>query len=385
MRLNKALDKVATVVTDKHTRSTFFLFLTVIIIFVINGLLPTIEGKAHYTADPVNVTYAEYKEMKAKDSNHNLTWSSEEDINNYNRHYMESHPDAEYLLIEPPDDFKVSVYTKFFFQHTFWYVSTLTRTVSAVLLFYSIFNYLLTKYKDTHRRYKELSDELIKLSNNSLDPSTFEPWMIDDFNRVRKIKQHTININYRLSMLDRRTSYVIRNLAKKDPDNPKCARYLNKKNDLLSKLEPTYINEVVINKYVPNFKYIHPSFVLCGVNKMGHTTDSYSLIQSDSSRLSKDIMTKALLAMFLTVMFATLLTITVVVASDKPWYWVVIDVLTTVAPLLIQIPMAYDYCNTYMEEHLITNLLYRRSIAFTYLADMQKKGEPKDEKDITTD
>ena len=126
MRLNKALDKVATVVTDKHTRSTFFLFLTVIIIFVINGLLPTIEGKAHYTADPVNVTYAEYKEMKAKDPNHNLTWSSEEDINNYNRHYMESHPDAEYLLIEPPDDFKVSVYTKFFFQHTFWYVSTLT-------------------------------------------------------------------------------------------------------------------------------------------------------------------------------------------------------------------------------------------------------------------
>jgi hypothetical protein len=74
---------------------------------------------------------------------------------------------------------------------------------------------------------------------------------------------------------------------------------------------------------------------------------------------------------------------TIVTAADKPWYWIVIDILTTLAPLLLQIPMAYDYCNTYMEEHLITNLLNRRTIALLYLADMQKGV--KDEKDITRD
>jgi hypothetical protein len=80
-------------------------------------------------------------------------------------------------------------------------------------------------------------------------------------------------------------------------------------------------------------------------------------------------------------MFAMLLTMTIVTAADKPWYWIVIDILTTVAPLFIQIPMAYDYCNTYMEEHLITNLLSRRTIALLYLADMKKGAS--NEKSIT--
>jgi hypothetical protein len=167
-------------------------------------------------------------------------------------------------------------------------------------------------------------------------------------------------------------------LAKKDPTDPKCRHYLHKREDLQAMLNGDYINDVVIHRSVKNFKYIHPSFVLCGVNHIGRTTDSYSLLQSDASRLSKDIMNKALMSMLITVMFATLLTMTIVTAADKPWYWILIDVLTTIAPLLIQIPMAYDYCNTYMEDHLITNLLSRRTIALLYLADM-KKGDSNEE------
>ena len=371
MSIEKKIHTALTnVVTNKHTRSLVFLILTVFVIFAINALLPTVEGKSHYTADPITVTYKEYLELKEQNANYNLTFSSEEAI----LIFVNTHTVDGILTTPIPDDMQVSVYTKFFFQHTFWYITTITRTVSAILLFFSVFNFLLTKYKDKYERYINLSNELVTLSNNSLDPSTFEPWMEDTFNHDRKIKQHIDNVKYELSKLEQKTSYKIRMLAKKDPTDPRCRHYLHKREDLQAMLDETYINDVVIHRSVSNFKYIHPSFVTCGVNKIGRTTDSYSLIKSDTSRLSKDMFSKALVSTMLTIMFATLLTVTIVTAADKPWYWIVIDILTTLAPLLLQIPLAYDYCNTYMEEHLITNLLSRRTIALLYLADM-KKGD----------
>ena len=368
LTVDKVVKKTVDLVSDRHTRSMFFLVITAVIIFLINGLLPTIEGKAHYTADPVTVTYAEYLEMKETDANYALTWGSESDI----MEYKLRHNADDIHLVEIPDNFSVSVYTKFFFQHPFWYITTLVRIVSAVVLFYSIFNYLLTRYKDTHKRYVSLTEELVQLSNNSLDPSTFEPWMEHKFNHDRKVAQHIANVKYKLGKLEQKTSYKIRILAKKDPTNRKCLRYLHRREDLQSRLDIKYIEEVVVNKGVKRFKHIHPTFVTCGSNRVGHTTDSYSLIESDNSRLSKDMMSKIVLSTFLTLMFTALLTITVVTAADKPWYWVVIDVLTTIAPLLLQVPTAFDYCNTYMEDHLIPNLLNRRTIALLYLADMQK-------------
>lgn len=371
MSIQRTVTKALTnVVTNKHTRSLVFLIITVLIIFAINSLLPTIEGKSHYTADPITITYKEYLELKEQDVNYNLTWSSEEAV----AKFINSHTVDGVLTVEVPDNMQVSVYTKFFFQHTFWYISTLTKTVSSILLFFAVFNFVLTKHKDKYKRYIDLSDEMTMLSNNSLDPSTFEPWMEYTFNRERKIKQHIDNIKYELSRLEMRTPYRIRVLASKEPANPKCEKYLSKKSDLQSKLDEDYINEIVIHKSVRNFKYIHPSFVTCGTNRLGRTTDSYSLLQSDTSRLGKDMVLKAIISTALTIMFATLLTMTIVTAADKPWYWILIDILTTLAPLLLQIPLAFDYCNTYMEEHLITNLLSRRTIALLYLADM-KKGE----------
>ena len=369
MNIEKTVTKTLTnVVTNKHTRSLIFLILTIIVIFAINALLPTIEGKSHYTADPITVTYQEYQEMKDKDSNYNLTWSSEESV----KEFIQTHTVDGVLTTPVPNSMQVDVYTKFFFQHTFWYITTITKIISSILLFFSVFNYVLTIHKDKYKRYLDLYDEMTLLSNNSLDPSTFEPWMENNFNHDRKIKQHLDNVKYELSLLEQRTSYKIRMIAKKDPTDPRCRSYLHKKEDLQAMLDETYINEVVVHRRVRNFKYIHPSFVTCGVNKIGRTTDSYSLIQSDTSRLSRDMFVKALVSTALTVMFAVLLTVTIVTAADKPWYWVIIDILTTIAPLLIQIPMAYNYCNTYMEEHLITNLLNRRTIAFLYLADMKK-------------
>ena len=54
-QLDKIVKKTTEIIADKHARSTFFLIFTAIVIFIINGLLPTIEGKAHYTADPITI------------------------------------------------------------------------------------------------------------------------------------------------------------------------------------------------------------------------------------------------------------------------------------------------------------------------------------------
>lgn len=368
---------------NKHTRSYIFLVITVIVIFAINALLPTIAGQTHYTADEVSMTYGEYVSLKEDNPHYTLTWGSEEDVREYIESYKALYPEQSLEVITPPDEFVVEVYTKFFFQHSFWYITTITRVVSAVLLFYAVFNVVISKLKDTHTRYLELNAEMEQLSNNALDPNTFEPWMQDDFNYNRKVNQHVDNIRYALSTLEQRTPYRIRALAKKDPNNPKCTKYLEQRSDLLSKLDEEYIKDIVVHSPVKHFKYIQPTFVTCGVNRIGRTTDTYSLIESDIVHIGKGAVQKVATTVGITVMFATLLTITVVTAADKPWYWVVIDILTTIAPLVMQIPMAFDYSNSYMEEHLLTNLLSRRSIALLYLAYIQKGKEH--EKDITRD
>lgn len=372
------VSKTKNIIVNKQTRSFVFLLISALIILAINALLPTIEGNTHYTADEISVTYGEYKELKEQDNHYVLTWSSEASIQEYKDSYISMHPELnaiEITRIEPPDEFIVKVYTKFFFQHVFWYMKTIVHVVSAVVLFYAVFNHLLVKLKLSYERYLDLTSDLTKLSNEDLDPITFEPWMDSRFNRDRKIRQHIENIKFLLNTLERRTSYRVRLDASNGIINKKTVRYLNKKQDLNAQLDHEYVNSVVPYKKVRFFKYIQPTFVTCGVNKVGRVTDSYSSLESDSTRLSKDAVQKVLISMLLTVMFASLLTMTVVTAADKPWYWVCIDILSTLAPLAIQIPLAYDYCASYMDEHLIPNLISRKSIALLYLARNTRKEE----------
>ena len=84
---------------------------------------------------------------------------------------------------------------------------------------------------------------------------------------------------------------------------------------------------------------------------------------------------KIIISMMLTTMFATLLTVTIINSTDKPWYWTILNIITSLAPLVIQVPMAFDYCESYMDEQLITNLVARRTIAYLYLADMKERKD----------
>lgn len=369
------LGKTKQVITNRSVRSTVLLIITLIVVLAINALLPIFEGNTHYTEDAVSMSYAEYKDLYSDNHHYQLTWVSANAVQRYIDEYLESHPEIPYEerhLIEPPGSFIVEVYTKFFFNYSFWYLKTVIHVISTVLVFYSVFNFLLVRKKKHDSKYVELDSQVTQLVDSKLDPVTFEPWMDEQFNYPRKVQQHKANVKYRLHKLDKHTNYKTRILFKQNPDDNRCVKYKHHREELLYYASKEYIDEYVHDIRVPGHKHIYPTFVTGGYNVIGHSIDSYSLLKSDSRRLGEDSIRKVLTATVLTVLIAILLTLTVVTSLDKPWYWMVINVVTTMLPLVIQIPMAVDYCEKYMEEQVMTNLMSRRNIAFLYLAYMEE-------------
>lgn len=387
--------RLTTLLTNKKTRSTILLAISFIIVLALNSVLPVIQGDAHYTVEAVETSYSEYINMRDANPNYRLTWLSEQQINTYIRKYTEAHPELtedEKLLISVPANFKVKVYTKFFYQYTFWYISTITSLSSSVILFYSVFNYLITKAKGEYKKYVDLTTEMDNIANNYLDPVTFEPWMDDVFNRKRKIKQHKSNVKYKIDKLERWTPYKVKRVFRdyyKYKNNPdkfqdvhidfdklkwRERHYFNKKEKLLDLLEDSYINEYVVNGKVKYFRYIYPMFVSNGTNAVGRTVDSYSLIKSDTGRITSDAGSKITMSIVMTVLFAVLITVTAVASYQQSLFWIIVNVVAKIAPLLMQIPLAIDYSNTFMDTQLLDNLISRRSISLLYLADMRNTG-----------
>lgn len=362
------------IIVNRNTRSTAILILTVIIVFALNALMPIIEGSAHYTESATEMSYASYTSKRKYNKHFQLTWASEQNIVLYKAQYALRHPEVpieELVLVEPPEDFKVQVYTQFFFASPAWYLTTLIHIASSILVFYSVFNYILTRRKQVDEKYLKLTQELDEITTSHLDPITFEPWMVNEFNRNRKITQHKANIKFELDVLDKKTDYRIRLRAKKEPECPECIAYTTKKLELLSYLTDEYIDEYIDDIDVKGFVYIHPMFVMCGYNILGRTTDSYSLLKSDTARLGKDSVNKIIINTVLTVMLAILMTVTVLSSLDRPWYWMLFNIIVTITPLVIQIPLAYDYCDKFMDKQLITNLTSRRTISYLYLAHIK--------------
>jgi len=113
-------------------------------------------------------------------------------------------------------------------------------------------------------------------------------------------------------------------------------------------------------------------FVYNGTNNIGQTVDGYSLISTDGEQLKSDAGAKVVLSLSITVAFSTLLTLTAVSSAGQAPLWIFINVVAKLAPLLIQVPLAFDYNNSFMKKQLLPNLLNRRNIGLKYLADISK-------------
>ena len=392
----KTLDNITSVITNKRTRSLLFLVTTFALILFANGLLPLISGQAHYTADPLEVTYSEYLDMKAGNKLVDLTYSAQASIAAYKESFKLANPDLtpdELVMIEPPMNMKVTVYTKFFFQSAWWYFDTGLSLVSAVFLFYAMFNYLLVRSKDIRIEHVNGEHTIKQLNEKYLDPDTFEPWIDVVFNRKRKIKQHIRNTRYELKKLETETPYRIRRRFKnhfKDvievpegnllpvlykPMSKKEREYLDRKEELLEKLEEHYIKEYVVDTDVANFKEIKAGFVYSGVNHEGVGQDEYSAIKTDQQRVRSTIVSKLLISLAITLSFASILTVLSVTVSQQEALWIVLTVLMKIVPLFLQVYFAIDYNNWFMENQLLPNLKFRENIAMLYLAEMKRQGK----------
>jgi hypothetical protein len=398
-RIEAAVDKATTLITNKKSRSIIFLLLSLFVVLGINGVLPIIEGQAQYTVGVVDTTYSDYLVMKSEDSNHRITWYSQQAINLYKTNYVLTNPGTNFFEVQIPENFEVQVYTKFFFEYPFWYISTTISLGSAIILFYSLFNYLVTLSKERYKRYVDLSNQVEDMTEKHLDPVTFEPWMHDTFNYTRKIQQHKTNVKFDIDHLEQKTVYEVRKKLKpyfeslrKNEDSKAVLKsigrlkhkekvYLKKKERLLQLLDESYIQEYVVDGYVKHFKYISPMFVYNGSDNKGLSVDSYSLINSNESRVAKDAGTKVLWTLVNTFLFAILITVTAVSSYQQDPFWIVINALSKIAPLLLQVPLAIDYSNVFMDTQLVNNLISRRAIGLLYLADT-KKEIPKELKEV---
>lgn len=388
------------ILTNKQNRSAFILLLSVLLILGINSVLPMIEGSAHYTAEAIEVTYKEYQDKKATNINYRITWASEQRIVFYKNSYIRSHPELteeEKLEITVPDNFKVNMYTKFFFESSFWYVSTATSIMSAVILYYSIFNYLITKSKDKNADYLKIKTEVDTMVRNGIDPETFEPWMYNVFNIKRKIAQHKTNVKYALDKLEKSTPYRIRRKFREyfselgEAEMPELKwyqfrhkHYVNKKEQLLNSLEDDYIAQSVIGGKVKYFKHIYPTFVYSGYDTVSRSVDSYSQIITDAKRISSDAMKKVLISIMITTMFTVLFTVTAVTSFEQEPLWIVLNAVSKIVPLFIQIPLAFDYSNEFLQNQLIGNMMNRRAIGLLYLAEIKKSNITKEGEDDAT-
>ena len=401
-KTEQAVTKATEIITNKRTRSVIFLALSGVLILGINSMLPIIEGDAHYTAGTVETTYGEFQTAQDSDEHIRLTWASEQNILIYKARYIRAHPELtedEWMLVTVPDTFGVRMYTKFFYEHPFWYISTVTSLGSALILFYSIFNYLITIMREKYKKYVELDNKMTDAVDKCLDPVTFEPWMDNDFNPRRKIQQHKANVKYKIDKLERNTPYKIKRKLKPYFDevrqfnrvrredaamityNPKDIlkdlgplkfrerHYLSKKEKLLYLLDDTYIKEYVVSGRVKYFRYIHPMFVYNGENGIGKTIDSYSLIKTDAKRISSDASSKIIISLVVTFLFAVLATVTVVASVEQQPFWIILNAVSKLAPLIIQVPLAINYSNDFMNKQLIGNLISRQSILLLYLAE----------------
>lgn len=394
----ETLKNIASVVTSKRSRSIIFLVAAFLVIVVINGILPLISGRAKYTTESKEMTYKEYTELQTENYLINLTYASQQDIEDYKKLYTEKHPELtpeEIFTIIPPDNMKVSAYTKFFFESYWWYIDTGISMLSTVLMYYAIFNYLNTRTKEINLDFKRGEYTMKQLNENYLDPDTFEPWIHDTFNRERKVKQHIRNAHHELKVLETKTPYKIRrkfieyfeNFEREDYQHnrfipsttevltQKEYHYRIKKEELLLQLRKEYIATVPALDGIKNFKEIKPGFVYSGVNTEGVGQDEYSSIKSDQQRVRGSLLSKILMSIAVSLGFASLLTVLAIDFAAQSPVWLTLSVLVKIAPLIIQIYFAFNYSNWFTENQLLPNLKFRENIAMMYLAEMKRQGK----------
>lgn len=377
-------------------KSKIILIASIIIILAINSLLPMLKAIEHYTVAPEEMTYKEYQSKKEENKRYNLTLKTKVLIKEYKKNKEEELTAEEILTLEPPEDMKVEVYTKFFFEDYFWYTENFVQMVSAVILFYSIFQFFLLKETEENEEFVKLKKQVDEANSTSVEADLLEDYLTNSFNKPRKIKQHVNNIKNKMIKLENKTDVSVKVNCKEELElfkklkNPeegkgklpalidiertkKEKKYLRKMKGYLAELKEEFIDEYIDALDVKHFKAITTNFVYTGNGKVEKSVDSYSGIKTDAERIKKDSLKKVGLMVLITLSFATVITLLAIDIENKTPFEIVVNAVMKITPLLLQVKFGLDYKDDFMQTQLISNMKQRYNIIAMFLKHTQKE------------
>lgn len=377
--------KETNILVSKNARSLLILILATIVIMLINGILGAFKsGKLYKTYDFVEVN------ILLEDVDYSLpifesyTKASREIIKVEKRYVYDEETNENFVITV---EMYKGYYTKFFFQSYWFYTDTGLNSLTAMILYITLVNFLIAKRSSENPIFKKLDEEINELVivTNSVPSTTFEPFM-EEWNNQRKIKQHISNIKYKLAVLENKTPYKIKKafyirngngLIYQIPERTltkKEQKYLEKREALESFITQEYIENHVLFEKVKNFKTIYASFVTTGKNEIVKSTDEYSSIRSNANKQLEDYLRKALLGFAIAFGTGILLSF-VLFRLDDDWLFVVFSVALKMLPLILQAILANSYSNKHITVQMIPIQRYRLNLINMYLSTRHEEVE----------
>ena len=102
-------------------------------------------------------------------------------------------------------------YKNYFYSSPWFYLETLMNTITVIIFYVALVNFLIIKKKSKDYLFTKMTDEIDDLVSvrNDVPASSFEPFL-DDWNEKRKIRQFKSNMKYKISKLERKTPFRIK-------------------------------------------------------------------------------------------------------------------------------------------------------------------------------
>ena len=288
------------------------------------------------------------------------------------------------LALNGLDEFLRSGFDTDFIGSSEWWYQVFLVLTSNIFIFVGTFLYLLDlairKRKEIVDRKKYIND----VADQKLDPTTFDPFFLN-FERDRKINFYKRSMNNRLEKLEEKASMEELELWDKqqnnfdedgnvkDPDIDKTFhdnKYCQNKQVILKQMDEDFINKHITYmklKYRPNSK----SFVTNGYNNPSNKYDDYA-VEPVYSKLGWDLIPKfIIMAGFL------IATESVIVEFQMTESWVAMmsSMILKIMPLMLQIYLAFAYCEAYIDEKVMVDLRKRLDIIALYLASLKKGAD----------
>lgn len=268
-----------------------------------------------------------------------------------------------------------------------WWSNMFQRTATNLIILLATFLYLLDKALRKDQRVLDIKKDIENTVRGSLNPATFEPF-IEELNLSRKIKRYTKVLNKRLDKLNDKAKLddvkawntMCKLKAEGITELPKSVlenKFCFQKAELIEALKDSYIDKNI--KTIPvKFNLITSNFVKNGYRKKSkdNEDDPYTT-ESGSWKFIRDIGPK----FFLSFAWITAVnSIALEVLNDVNWKLAILGTFLAIVPMVMQIYIAGQYKEQYINEKILVDFMIRNDILIKY---MEYKNKPKPPVTIT--